>query len=523
MSMKHSIDVPAKAAEVKAFLDGNRNRYLNDLTLVKNLVLETAKTDPRLRIVYKIYSRGEKQASEELKHPRKVRLKFNLLNEGQLTASLFDIPDIVGFTVVVPYPTDINGVCEVLDELIDSKQIQKFVAPAGGSSSTPKAKSLIQSRYGRPLEENGYFACHYNVRTPGLPPRPVCEIQVKTLLQDAWGAKSHDLTYKPQGQTDRDLIASFNILGDTLAKIDLQSDVIRSSIERKARVRERKRSQVQVESIRAAAKDAAKSGKLKTIFASIQALKPGPHLPEEAIQLRDELFHAFPTNRRAACVLMCFLAAISQQAGLFQHAQETIATWYQDTADDYERISALAIAGLAAFSAGDVAEAIDNQEEAGKLIDQINETYADLPLDQRERLNQVGNSTFTSLAYFHADQIGSDDGEKRGSRELARTYLEHSMTFRKRLALPNALQSTDKEIRNTLANQAIQNKAFSTLDNDTFVLIQTAKDPAALKHARDRLQLLHDNAPTHLREMADLLFAYHEYCARMRLAELETA
>jgi ppGpp synthetase/RelA/SpoT-type nucleotidyltranferase len=515
--MKHLIGVPAKAAEVKAFLDGNRGWFLKDLHTVKELMSERRKTDQRLHSVYKIYSRGEKQDNDELKHPRRVRLKFNAYNGGKSQASLFDVPDIVGFTIVVPYPLDINGICQVVDEMINDHTI-KIGAGSADGSSTDRAKSRIKSMHGRPIEDRGYFACHYNVSTVGVVPRPVCEIQIKTLLQDAWGAKSHDLTYKPQGQTDRDLIDSFNLLGDTLAKLDEQSDIIRSSIERKAKVRSGKRSKVQLETIRSAAWDAANTKELKTIFQDIENLKIDPLSDKEPYHLRDSLFGAFNDNRSAACLLMCFLAAKSGRASIFQHAQETVAIWIQEAIDPLERLRARAIAGLTAFSADNGAEAIDHGEEAVRLIEATNSG------DHTERFNQLATSIFTSLAYYHADQIGSHEGEMRGSARLAKEYLEKSLTFRRSLSLlPNGLESTDDEIKLALHEERVQNAAFAILDNETFVLVQTADSEEELLRARDRLQIIYENAPSELKPMASLLFGYHEYCARTRLAEFESA
>ena len=67
---------------------------------------------PMLRCIYEIYSRGASQGGDGARSSRKVRLKFDEYNitAGNRTASLYDVPDIIGLTIVVAYPSDINVV-----------------------------------------------------------------------------------------------------------------------------------------------------------------------------------------------------------------------------------------------------------------------------------------------------------------------------------------------------------------------------------------------------------------------------
>ena len=236
------VSVPATPDDVRRFLDGNRRKYEQDLQRLQLVLSGLRRKERALRHVYKIYSRGEAQAGDELKSARKIRLKFNDFNEKRKSAqaSLFDVPDIVGLRIVVSYPSDISAIAAVLDNAIDRKEL---LAVAMGA---PAPSSVITTRYGRPLETGGYFACHYNVRLPGVGiARPICEIQIKTLLHDAWGAKTHDLTYKPAGRIGAELLTSFDLLGASLANLDQQSDALKTSIVRNASVREAKRRRVQ--------------------------------------------------------------------------------------------------------------------------------------------------------------------------------------------------------------------------------------------------------------------------------------
>jgi tetratricopeptide (TPR) repeat protein len=56
------------------------------------------------------------------------------------------------------------------------------------------------------------------------------EVQIKTMLHDGWGAKTHDLTYKPEGEIEQSLHRHMEILGDVLQNLDDQSELIKDAI-----------------------------------------------------------------------------------------------------------------------------------------------------------------------------------------------------------------------------------------------------------------------------------------------------
>ncbi|WP_289016555.1 hypothetical protein [uncultured Methylobacterium sp.] len=375
----HLVDVPAKALAVQTFLAENRGRFLEEIERVKKIIAEKHQHDRRMLCIYKVYSRGSAQGEDALKHPRKVRLKFDRHNRkaGRTQASLYDVPDIVGLTIVVSYPSDINTVALVVDELVDQGLL---LVPASMTTVVgTKADGRITSRYGRATESGGYFACHYNLQTPGIGARPVCEIQIKTVLHDAWGAKTHDLTYKPADRTDRDLLSSFELLGDVLANVDMQSDILRSSIGRRAAVREAKRSAIQIETIRASAANAvahaekeglAHAADMRAIYGRIEAADLYVET-ELAQKLYRELTVLFDADHDKSCLLMCLLAVRSRRPEHGQNAQEAIRSWIEDAANDLDQIWARGVAALAAFGVGNASEAIDNAEEAVAVLERV--------------------------------------------------------------------------------------------------------------------------------------------------------
>jgi hypothetical protein len=50
------------------------------------------------------------------------------------------------------------------------------------------------------------------------------------MLHDVWGAKTHDLTYKPEAEFDSKLDKHMNILGDVLRLLDDQSEILKELI-----------------------------------------------------------------------------------------------------------------------------------------------------------------------------------------------------------------------------------------------------------------------------------------------------
>ena len=101
--------------------------------------------------VYKIYGREEKQKGAMLKDARKARLKFNkyFIERKKGVGSLWSIPDIVGFTVVVAYPSDISPVASAIDELVDGKNLLVRRMPASMIKHRTVSKRSMGARWPR--------------------------------------------------------------------------------------------------------------------------------------------------------------------------------------------------------------------------------------------------------------------------------------------------------------------------------------------------------------------------------------
>ncbi|GAH61583.1 unnamed protein product, partial [marine sediment metagenome] len=58
-----------------------------------------------------------------------------------------------------------------------------------------------------------------------------CEIQIKTMLQEAWDAQTHDISYKKEGQIDKGLLDHIKNQSVIFQALDEQSEIIRQLIE----------------------------------------------------------------------------------------------------------------------------------------------------------------------------------------------------------------------------------------------------------------------------------------------------
>jgi ppGpp synthetase/RelA/SpoT-type nucleotidyltranferase len=523
MAKEGLVAVPATVEVVQAFVDKNRRKFETSLAQLKEQIEQMRTTDRRLRCVYKVYSRGEKQVGEEMKTSRKIRLKFNEFNEKskQSEASLFDVPDIVGLTIVVPNPSDINLVAKALDEAIGRGDLAP-VALAGAAKGT-----MIETKHGRPFETGGYFACHYNVRLSAFSPAtPICEIQIKTLLHDAWGAKTHDLTYKPSGRIGAELLLSFELLGSNLANLDQQSDALRQGIMRNSTVREAKRRKIQTCVIEMTAKNRVKAVTERSLLATLTTqfdlifdmtdeTEDGVAKPVER-----KLGQLFPKDPAAVSALLCLLAARLQRRPYTEKALESLAAREQDMTCDLEALHIRFQGALTSFAAGDVADAIDVAEQCLAAIKKLKGQRG---IDKK-RFESIMLSITSDLAYYHADMIGSHEGDKRNSDRRAKAYLKECIALYPVAMIPaKGLASLEVDIINALANSTTPLRLFFALDNEAYVLIQTASSEAELRDAVSKLDFLHRNVPANGHDASKLAHDYHEYCGRQRLADLEAA
>jgi ppGpp synthetase/RelA/SpoT-type nucleotidyltranferase len=207
--------------EAQGFIKNNDGHYNSLLDAVKSTCRKVEGLERQK--VKGTYSRGEKQKNRsELKETWKLPKKLLKMRQSQEKGAARrktvrpigwkDLPDVIGVTVVVYYPDQIKTILKrVIDEL----------RPQGiHLDGTIEEKT-----------EFGYHAYHAVVVSKTGPHLGLrCEVQCKTMLHDSWATKMHDLTYKPMGYLEPRLELLMQAFGDTLERVERQSQAIRDMI-----------------------------------------------------------------------------------------------------------------------------------------------------------------------------------------------------------------------------------------------------------------------------------------------------
>lgn len=199
--------------------------YDNLANSIRGLLEEYRATDEGRRALYMMTSRRDYQFGR--REVKGVQSTVDKILDEQASGkapsfSIEDIDDMIGFKAVCVYPSDVTLVQRHFRQL-----------HAEGRLSILKPFKSKRKR-------SGYRAVHGVVTLPGAHSHLRCEIQILTLLQEAWSCKTHDLTYKGENilrsdERDTALLARF------LHAVDDQSEVIKDKIRQRMTQSERER------------------------------------------------------------------------------------------------------------------------------------------------------------------------------------------------------------------------------------------------------------------------------------------
>lgn len=205
-------------AEVQQFLSEDKDKYNRLLSDVK-ILLEKLKTDLAASQIVEYYTRIDNRGQfDEFKNFDKLVFKLvqwrRLYGEETQTK---DIHDIIGTTIVVFYESDIQYVYEIIEENCKAFNL-----------------SIVRYKSGEFLKRYTKFGYHaHHIVLTSLSPMLKgfkCEVQIKTLLHDAWQKKTHELIYKPQGELGEEHRQIMESFGESIQAIEVQSQTIRKLI-----------------------------------------------------------------------------------------------------------------------------------------------------------------------------------------------------------------------------------------------------------------------------------------------------
>lgn len=181
----------------------------------------------------------------ELQEPQRIRVRvapgrvksrqrtWQKLNDKyrDKVESLVDVPgvvdDLVGLRIVCTNKSDMDRLVEMLESLDEY---------SAGEHPVLAVVPETTKDWRNDPKESGYRAYHVNLCTSVhqvTERHPViCELQVRTLLQDSWGELTHEDTYKPGATDVPPLMDTLSRrMADLMATIDDLAEDVRSEID----------------------------------------------------------------------------------------------------------------------------------------------------------------------------------------------------------------------------------------------------------------------------------------------------
>ncbi len=215
--------------EIEDFIGETESRYMQVMTYIKDLLREYHDYNPEgRRVLYRVASRGDYQQGKELKKIQRIQQKIKERQEKQkkegkrATYSIRNIGDIIGIRLICVYPSDVD----VVRDYIRSKDGKKL--------------NIVEDREVK--KKSGYRAHHFTVKHPDSTLVTIkCEIQVVTILFEAWSFKEHRLIYEKETEVKEAHGKRSELLSDALAVLDRQTEVLAEEIEEELVEEERKK------------------------------------------------------------------------------------------------------------------------------------------------------------------------------------------------------------------------------------------------------------------------------------------
>ncbi len=426
--------------------------------------------------VYRIYTRADKQAGgRRLKSVDGIVKKLRQWRLKEPAAHASAILDIIGITIVGYFKGDMDVIFEALE------------------SNTMESFTLVSRE---PKKFEGYYAEHFVVqrraKRKGFAEEPLCEIQVKTLLNDGWAAKTHDMSYKSRISIDPQIKRQISLLGKSVENLEQQSDILRDMIRRSGELDQARRDTAALQLALALTNSVGVDQNTDIVRLANQIVDSQVHLSSCADT--DEVLSSIIETWRALlrsnghCRLLCrcivLLAMIRDVSDLDADAIDAVDAWVDGSEPGRDEAGALAFKALAHWVFGQHEEAV----ATGEAVVQYTVGHA-LP-SQTGKLN---------LAYYMAERLfnGADEGFE--------SDLEKIQTLTQGFEI-----SASPRTRN------------AQLDSLGAIKIMTAKDRGEVYEGQSLCQKAREQAIASGEdsELFDLFYDLHERRAAHKLMEL---
>ena len=386
-------------AEVQKYLgNANRRRLYEDFQdVVKREILRNLDTPRHFSLVSEIFSRSDRSPEAPIKTDQKIALKLYKWSRGlekKDRPKAAEIHDIGGVTVVCNYPSDTDQVAELFRSSFDSSYF-----------------SFTKVDFRDPARTNGYRAYHAVASGLGNYNGITCEVQIKTSLTMSWGAKTHDLTYKPMGEIDKRLNLYMEKLSNVALILDEQSEILKSLIFDAWEMDEERRNTARRQLISGiatsedpGAAEIANFVSDNSVELSVSSLSDPLH--DEALEkIRDCCSDPGPS--KDLCRVVVLYALCRKFGDRNDWAIEIIDDWYERIeGDEGEEYGVLAFRSVACMALGEYEEAIETGREIVRRAENLGEK-------ERLVIAKANLAYFLSEAYFHRAFDESSGGGER--------------------------------------------------------------------------------------------------------------
>jgi len=199
--------------------DRNFQRHLIGFQEHIYRIFEDLRRQTGLSLIRAVIKRDEVKSFDSL--VEKIRRRRERQKNSEIPFSFNDVDDLIGIKILCPYQNDVELVINYL-----------YLQAGRPNGFRVKEKTRIQARR---ESEYGYRGFHFTAypvvgaRAEWTPLR--CEIQIKTLIEEAWDAKTHDLSYKREGRIPGELHGRLREFSDFLYDAEKRGEKVRADIE----------------------------------------------------------------------------------------------------------------------------------------------------------------------------------------------------------------------------------------------------------------------------------------------------
>jgi ppGpp synthetase/RelA/SpoT-type nucleotidyltranferase len=452
---------------------------------VKSHLIRAFERPKQISMVNEVFCRADKDPDNPIKSDKKIAIKlykWEKSSSAKKPPRPSDVHDIAGVTVVCYYPSDTD-------------EIAKFLERDFQSSSFRIEKMSFRD----PVKMKGYRAYHAIAKGQGKFHGLNCEIQIKTLLTMSWGAKTHDLTYKPAGDIDDRLNLYMEKLATVALILDEQSEILKSLITDAWEMDSARRDTARMQMLIGINKSDDSSAQEISAFVqensnALAVANLNDELPCEVLRLVDDYIEENDYTKEIARVGAVY--ALTRTYGdKNDWAIELIDDWIEglEKCSDAEN-EALVFRSVVCMALGEYEEAV----ETGRLV----VARANAVNKDRAIMSAMSNlAYFLSEAYYHR---AFDDAS--GAGEVIRDSTDD--------CAKEALQIVD-EIRRRWKMEDIRQQAIDTLGA---VLIACSGDEEKIREGLSLCNQARDMAEgSDYFEAAKLFFSLHEKRAFRKL------